>query len=251
MNQMSKYIAEAVGTFWLAFAGCGSAVIAAGFPQVGIGLLGVSLAFGLTVLTIAYSIGHISGCHLNPAVTIGLTAGGRFPSNQVLFYIIAQAGRGRDRRRGALHHRQWRTRLRSGQRARGQRVRRTLAGPIRPCLGRRGGVRAHRHVLVRHHGIDARQGTGGLCSDRHWLCTDLDPSRLDPGHEHLSQPGAQHGSGPLRGWMGAGATLAVLGGAYPGRRGGRGILYRWLSEEPSALVTGTDKGRPVSDQGRS
>jgi hypothetical protein len=122
MNQMSKYIAEAVGTFWLAFAGCGSAVIAAGFPQVGIGLLGVSLAFGLTVLTIAYSIGHISGCHLNPAVTIGLTAGGRFPSNQVLFYIIAQAGRGRDRRRGALHHRQWRTRLRSGQRARGQRV---------------------------------------------------------------------------------------------------------------------------------
>src|SRR3954451_17417955 len=108
MNQMSKYIAEAVGTFGLAFAGCGSAVvIAAGFPQVGIGLLGVSLAFGLTVLTIAYSIGHISGCHLNPAVTIGLTAGGRFPSNQFLFYIIAQAGRGRDRHRGALHHRQW------------------------------------------------------------------------------------------------------------------------------------------------
>src|SRR3954451_15290507 len=90
MNQMSKYIAEAVGTFWLAFAGCGSAVIAAGFPQVGIGLLGGSLAFRLTVLTIAYSTGHISGCHLNPAVTIGLTAGGRFPSNQVLFYVIAQ-----------------------------------------------------------------------------------------------------------------------------------------------------------------
>src|SRR5215203_1892481 len=90
MDQIRKYVAEAIGTFWLTFAGCGSAVIAAGFPQVGIGLLGVSLAFGLTVLTMAYSIGHISGCHLNPAVTVGLTAGGRFPSNQVAPYIIAQ-----------------------------------------------------------------------------------------------------------------------------------------------------------------
>lgn len=87
---MRKYLAEAIGTFWLTFAGCGSAVIAAGFPEVGIGLLGVSLAFGLTVLTMAYSIGHISGCHLNPAVTVGLAAGGRFPTSQVLPYIIAQ-----------------------------------------------------------------------------------------------------------------------------------------------------------------
>jgi len=86
----SRYIAEAVGTFWLTFAGCGSAVLAAAFPSVGIGLLGVSLAFGLTVLTMAYSIGHLSGCHLNPAVTVGLAVGDRFPSNQVLPYIVAQ-----------------------------------------------------------------------------------------------------------------------------------------------------------------
>ncbi len=87
---MNKYIAECFGTFWLVLGGCGSAVLAAGFPEVGIGLLGVSLAFGLTVLTMAYAIGHISGCHLNPAVSIGLYAGGRFPASELLPYIIAQ-----------------------------------------------------------------------------------------------------------------------------------------------------------------
>jgi aquaporin Z len=87
---LRKYVAEAIGTFWLTFAGCGSAVIAAGFPQVGIGLLGVSLAFGLTVLTMAYAIGHVSGCHLNPAVTVGLAAGGRFPTKSVLPYVVSQ-----------------------------------------------------------------------------------------------------------------------------------------------------------------
>ena len=87
---MRKYVAELIGTFWLTFAGCGSAVIAAAFPQVGIGLLGVSIAFGLTVVTMAYAIGHISGCHLNPAVTLGLVAGGRFPAGQAVPYIIAQ-----------------------------------------------------------------------------------------------------------------------------------------------------------------
>src|SRR5436190_14204854 len=85
-----RLAAEGLGTFWLTFGGCGSAVLAAAFPQVGIGLLGVSLAFGLTVVTMAYAIGHISGCHLNPAVTVGLAAGGRFPANEIVPYIIAQ-----------------------------------------------------------------------------------------------------------------------------------------------------------------
>ncbi|EGQ9464317.1 aquaporin Z [Vibrio parahaemolyticus] len=87
---MNKYLAEAFGTFWLVLGGCGSAVLAAGFPDVGIGLLGVALAFGLTVLTMAFAIGHISGCHLNPAVTVGLWAGGRFDTKDVTPYIIAQ-----------------------------------------------------------------------------------------------------------------------------------------------------------------
>ena len=89
-NQIQKYGAELVGTFWLVLGGCGSAVLAAAFPNVGIGLLGVSLAFGLTVLTMAYAIGHISGCHLNPAVSIGLWSAGRFDGKELLPYIVAQ-----------------------------------------------------------------------------------------------------------------------------------------------------------------
>ena len=89
-ERMKAYGAEFFGTFWLVLGGCGSAVIAAAFPHVGIGLLGVALAFGLTVLTMAFAIGHISGCHLNPAVSIGLWAGGRFPAKDLLPYIIAQ-----------------------------------------------------------------------------------------------------------------------------------------------------------------
>jgi aquaporin Z len=87
---MKAYGAEFLGTFWLVLGGCGSAVLAAAFPDIGIGLLGVSLAFGLTVLTMAYAIGHISGCHLNPAITIGLWAGRRFPVREIAPYIAAQ-----------------------------------------------------------------------------------------------------------------------------------------------------------------
>ena len=90
MTLARRCAAETIGTFWLTFGGCGSAVLAAAFPQVGIGLLGVSLAFGLTVLTMAYAIGHISGCHLNPAVSVGLVVGKRFPAGELPAYVVAQ-----------------------------------------------------------------------------------------------------------------------------------------------------------------
>ena len=94
MSMSKKLGAEFIGTFWLVLGGCGSAVLAAAFPDVGIGLLGVSLAFGLTVLTMAFAIGHISGCHLNPAVSVGLMIGGRFSSGELLPYIAAQVAGG-------------------------------------------------------------------------------------------------------------------------------------------------------------
>ena len=94
MSISKRCIAEGIGTFWLVFGGCGSAVLAAAFPDVGIGLLGVSFAFGLTVLTMAYAIGHISGCHLNPAVSLGLWAGKRFPAGELPPYIASQVGGG-------------------------------------------------------------------------------------------------------------------------------------------------------------
>ena len=87
---MKKLVAEFIGTFWLVLGGCGSAMLAAGYPELGIGFVGVSFAFGLTVLTMAYAIGHVSGCHLNPAVSIGLYVGGRFDSKDLLPYIVAQ-----------------------------------------------------------------------------------------------------------------------------------------------------------------
>lgn len=90
MTLAKRLTAELLGTCWLVFGGCGAAVFAAAFPQVGIGLLGVSLAFGLTVLTMAYAVGHISGCHLNPAVTLGLVTGGRFPAKEALPYMVSQ-----------------------------------------------------------------------------------------------------------------------------------------------------------------
>jgi aquaporin Z len=103
--------AEFLGTFWLVFGGCGSAVLAAAFPGLGIGFAGVALAFGLTVLTMGYAIGHVSGCHLNPAVSVGLVAGKRFPASELAPYIVAQVVGAIAGSRSAVRDRQWQDRL--------------------------------------------------------------------------------------------------------------------------------------------
>jgi aquaporin Z len=249
MDQMRKYTAEAIGTFWLTFAGCGSAVIAAGFPQVGIGLLGVSLAFGLTVLTMAYSIGHISGCHLNPAVTIGLTAGGRFPLTQVAPYVIAQVV-------GAV----------------------VAAVVLYVIASGTPGFDLGKGFAANGYG-EHSPGKYGLASAfvAEFVLTAMFLFVI-MGSTHGKAP---VGFAPLA--IGLGLTLINLVGipitncsVNPARSTGPalfaggwalaqlwlfwvapiaggavgGILYRWLSEEPSALVTGTEKGRLASDQGR-
>ena len=248
MDQMRKYVAEAIGTFWLTFAGCGSAVIAAGFPQVGIGLLGVSLAFGLTVLTMAYSIGHISGCHLNPAVTIGLTAGGRFPSNQVAPYVIAQVV-GAVIAAGVLYI------IASGAPGfdLGQGFAANGYGEHSP--GKYGLASAFIAEVVltamflfvimgATHGKApagfAPIAIGFALTLVHLVSIPVTNTSVNPARS--TGPALFAGGWALvQLWL---FWVAPIAGGAAG-----GVLYRWLSEEPSALVTGTDKGRLVSDQG--
>jgi aquaporin Z len=232
-----KCTAEAIGTFWLTFAGCGSAVIAAAFPEVGIGLLGVAFAFGLTVLTMAYAIGHISGCHLNPAVTVGLAAGGRFPAWDIgpyvgaqvigavvaatVLYLIARGAPGFDLAKGFAAngygaHSPGHYSLLSGLLAEvvltmmflfiimGSTHGKAPAGfaPIAIGLGL---------TLIHLVGIPITN-------------TSVNPARS---------------TGPalfVGGWALAQLWLYWVAPLIGGALGG--ILYRWLSEEPSALVTG-------------
>jgi aquaporin Z len=239
-----KCAAEAIGTFWLTFAGCGSAVIAAAFPEVGIGLLGVSLAFGLTVLTMAYSIGHISGCHLNPAVTVGLAAGGRFPTKDIAPYVVAQVV-------GAI----------------------TAATVLYLIASGAPGFDLAKGFAANGYG-EHSPGKYGLMSG---LLAELVLTMMFL----FIIMGATHGKAPV-GFapiaIGLGLTLIHLVGipvtntsVNPARSTGPalfvggwalaqlwlfwvapligaalgGILYRWLSEEPSALVTGVTPPAPA------
>lgn len=168
-----NFAAEAIGTFWLTFGGCGSAVIAAGFPHVGIGLLGVALAFGLTVLTMAYAIGHVSGCHLNPAVTVGLTCGGRFPPSLVLPYVVAQVI-------GAIIGAAVLYAIASGSPEFNFASGFAANGYADHSPGnyRAGRLsidrsRADDDVSLRHYGSDAWESAGGICADCHRPCGPL------------------------------------------------------------------------------
>ena len=220
---MKKYAAEFIGTFWLVLGGCGSAVLAAAFPEVGIGLLGVSLAFGLTVLTMAFAIGHISGCHLNPAVSIGLWAGGRFPAKDLLPYIVAQvlggivAG-------GVLYLiASGKAGLQPERGLRLERLRRAFAGRLRARRGLVSEVVMTMLFLVVILGAtDTRAGR--LRADRHRPVPDADPPDQHSGHEHLGQPGAQHRRGRVCGRLGRRAAVALLAGADRRRADRRGHL---------------------------
>jgi Major intrinsic protein len=217
----AKLAAEFLGTFWLVLGGCGSAVLAAAFPQVGIGLLGVSFAFGLTVLTGAYALGPVSGGHFNPAVSVGLCVGGRFPTALLPGYVVAQlvgavVGAG-----GPLPHCQRQGRFQSRGRIRVKRLRSTLAGIVFPARG--SGHRAGHdlHVLDRD---PRRRMTGHRLASRvsRLGCADADPSHQHPGDQHVREPSAEHGAGGLRRWLGHRTAVAVLD-CSDHRRGGRRV----------------------------
>jgi len=247
MDQMRKYTAEAIGTFWLTFAGCGSAVIAAGFPQVGIGLLGVSLAFGLTVLTMAYSIGHISGCHLNPAVTVGLMAGGRFPASQVAPYIGAQVA-------GAVIAAVLLYLIASG--APGFDLGKGFAanGYGEHSPGKYGVVSAFlaEFVLTAMFlfiimGSTHGKAPAGFAPIAIGLGLTLINLVAIPVTNCSVNPARSTGPALFAGgWAIAQLWLFWVAPIVGGAAGG--ILYRWLSEEPAALVTGTET--PVSERVR-
>ena len=181
MDMPRRLGAEFFGTFWLTFAGCGSAVLAAGFPDLGIGFLGVSFAFGLTVLTMAYAVGHISGGHFNCAVTVGLWASGRFKASEVLPYIVAQVVGGNCCSSRSLRHCLGQAGLGTRRvclqwlwRAQSREIWDRFVLPHR----------SHRNVLflVRNHRNDFEGGGGRICGHSNWIMSHFDPSVFDSGH---------------------------------------------------------------------
>ena len=215
--------AEFLGTAWLVFGGCGSAVLAAAFPELGIGFVGVALAFGLTVLTMAYAVGHISGGHFNPAVTVGLWAGGRFKAGDILPYWVAQV-------LGAVAGAFVLSLIATGK------VGFDLAGSGFAANGYAehspGGytlvagfvaevVLTFFFLLVILGSTD-RRAPAGFAPDRDRARAHPHPPRRHSRDQHLGEPGPQHRPGPLRRWLGARAAVALLGGAdRRRRRGGR------------------------------
>jgi len=213
MTDMRKCLAEAIGTFWLTFGGCGTAVIAAGFPQVGVGLVGVALAFGLTVLTMAYAIGHISGCHLNPAVTVGLAA--------AVLYVIASGAPGFDVAKGFAANGY-------GEHSPGHYG--LVAGLVAEIL-------LTMMFLFVIMGATHGRAPVGFAPIAIGLCLTL-INLIGIPVTNLSVNPARS-TGPalfVGGWALAQLWMFWLAPLVGGVLGG--VLYRWLSEEPSAQVTG-------------
>ena len=226
MSLSKRAIAEFFGTFWLVFGGCGAAVLDAAFPQLGIGFLGVALAFGLTLLTMAFAIGHISGCHLNPAVSAGLVVGKRFPASEFLPYAVAQV-LGGIAGAGTLYviaSGKAGFDLDGGFASNGYGAHSPGGYPLLSCL-------VAEVVLTfffsdDHHGIDGQAGSGGVCADRDRARTDADSPHWNSGNQSFGEPGAEHGTGGFRGRMGPFAIVAVLAGPDCGRSAGGRILSR-------------------------
>ncbi|MFH6786142.1 MULTISPECIES: aquaporin Z [Methylobacterium] len=237
---MRKCTAEAIGTFWLTFGGCGSAVVAAAFPELGIGFVGVALAFGLTVVTMAYAIGHISGCHLNPAVTIGLAAGRRFPGREVgpyiaaqlvgavaaagLLYVIASGAPGFDLAKGFAANGY-------GEHSPGQ-------YSVMSCFLAE--VVLTLMFLFVIMGATHGKAPVGFAPLAIGLCLTLVHLVGIPITNLSVNPARSTGPALIAGGWALGQlwlfwVAPIIGGALGG------ILYRWLSEEPSAQVTGLSK----------
>ena len=227
---IAKLLAEFIGTFWLVLGGCGAAVLAATFPGLGIGFTGVSLAFGLTVLTAAYALGPISGGHFNPAVSLGLCVGGRFPAAHLLPYCVAQVG-------GAIVAAAVLFVIASGRAGfdpsagfASNGFGSLSPGQVRRGCGDRRRSRDDVHVPDRHSRCHASARSGGIRRRGDRTCLDPHSPRQHSGHEHVGESSPQYRARPLRGDGLHPAALAVLARSA----GGRGAAAAWSTERCSS-----------------
>ena len=233
-----KLAAEFLGTFWLVLGGCGSAVLAANFPGGGIGLAGVALAFGFTVLTGVYALGPISGGHFNPAVSFGLSAG-TLPGLSTSALCDCASRGGHTRRRCAIPYRQRQAGLQPAGRLRFEWLWRSLARQVQLCSVSDHRSRHDIHVPDRDPWSHAQARASRLRRHSHRALPHAYPPHKHSGHEHFGEPGAKHWTGSLRRRMGARSTLALLGGADCRCNSLAGWVYQALFEkEREPAVTG-------------